>query len=401
MGSAFSIGGTKYFSQLNVVKRHLHDRSRPRGRDYRPGSCNGPQWHTEEQQGLQSNWRRRQPCGQSESSIASGSRFLSGTISNVTYIGTSQSWAVPYEYPYKAALKAYWRAVIAHYGPNFSIGVTNYFSQLSYFRFGGSVGSEWFPYCTSSLKNLNDPYKYTREASTCPVGHTCTGWLDYYKEMGDYLQSLGPPWRIIHSINTGDNDYTYGDAEADYAVTWSNRYGARDGFGSQGLSSQDVVNCTSPNDCDPGPPNSASDWYPAFAKHAQSGVPLELQPIALSNESNDSCSTTACTPDTNSGDLQQFLPFAVTAGGTDFEIYWRDISLAYDLNNYCALIPGSCANLTSVTLGGQIPDRTQQNHFFQHVGQGGGTYCAGSGYQSGSTGDCSYQNKIDSAQGQH
>ena len=196
----------------------------------------------------------------------------------------------------------------------------------------------------------------------------------------------------------------YGDAEADYAVTWSNRYGARDGFGSQGLSSQDVVNCTTPNDCDPGPPNSAADWYPAFAKHAQSGVPLELQPIALSDETNDSCSTTPCTPDTNSGDLQQFLPFAVTAGATDFEIYWRDLSLAYDVTNYCALTapPLSCIALTSVTPGGQINPASNQLPFFQDVGQGPtNPFCSGNSPQNNSAGNCEYADAVDHAHGQH
>jgi hypothetical protein len=341
------------------------------------------------------------------------------SITSATYISAAQSWAVPYEYPYKNALKSFWAAVVAHYGPNFTLTVsgmqTNYFPKLNYFRFGGSVGSEWYPYCVNNgvsdgLESLPSPYTYSKNQSLCPVGDTCTPWLSYYQEMGNYLQSLGPPFQIIHSINAAESspvDYTYGDAEAAYAVTWANRFGARDGFGSQGLSVQDQINCVSGGCPSPGPPNSASDWYPMFQKYGpssttSSGGPLELQPIALSDETNTTCSPTHCLASTTSGDLRVFLPFAVTAGGTDFEIYWRDLSLAYDINNYCHLNPSPpCAVATSASLGGWLSDRTLQHTFFQDVGQGGGMYCTGSGYQGGSTGNCEYQSKTDAAHGQH
>jgi hypothetical protein len=342
----------------------------------------------------------------------------SGSISNITYIGVSQSWAVPYEYPYKNALKAYWAAVVAHYGPNFTLSGTNYYPNLNYFRFGGSVGSEWYPYCVSGmnggvnvgLKYLSSPYIYVKSGTD--ANHV--GWLDYYQEMGNYLQSLGPPFQIIHSINAAETppDYTYGNSEAGYAIGWSNRFGIRDGFGSQGLSAQDYINCTSPNNCDtplPDPsPNSASNWHPMFKEYNTYGAPLELQPIALSYPGDTTCSH-GCSVSTFSGDLPTFLStFATSVGATDFEIYWRDLSLSYDVNHYCALNPGpippantECVAGTSATTGGQL-STGQQFTFFQLVGQGNTPADCGSNMpQSGATGTCAYATNIGQGHGQH
>ncbi len=329
------------------------------------------------------------------------------TPTNIAYIGVSQSWAVPYELPYKTALKAFWAAVVAHYGPGFSLPATggmNYFTQLNYFRFGGSVGSEWYPYCTTGNNSSGVPAGLVN-LSPASYMYTSSLWQGYYQEMGNYLQSLGPALQVIHSINAVDGDYATPVAEAGFAVGWSNRFGWSDGFGSQGLSAQDSVNCSSGgcpiSTCVSPATCSASNWYPLFQTYGASGIPLELQPIALSDERNTACSP-ACGPSSTSGDLRVFLPFAVTAGGTDFEIYWRDLSLAYDKNNYCTLAaPNTCAGATSVSLSGWLTSYPQARGFFQDVGQGGGTYCTGSGYQTGSTGNCEYQSKTDAAHGQH
>jgi hypothetical protein len=235
--------------------------------------------------------------------------------------------------------------------------------------------------------------------------------LTYYDEMGNYLQSLGPALQVIHSINAAESpqDYTYGSLEAALAVTWANRFGWRDGFGSQGLSAQDQISCTavggcpvstcvSPTTC------SASNWYPMFGTYGPQGVPLELQPIALSYPNDTHC-TNGCSPTTYSGDLQTFLyPFATSAGGTDFEIYWRDLSLAYDVNNYCALsgFPYTSCLSGSVTLGGQIANLGQQNQFFQAVGQGDDlTDCGSNSPQPHSSGNCGYAINVSKAHGQH
>jgi hypothetical protein len=308
---------------------------------------------------------------------------------------------------------------VAHYGPSFSLtppgGLpTNYFPQLNYFRFGGSVGSEWYPYCVTGTNTSGSAVGLV---TLLPSAYTYTtaNWLTYYNEMGNYLQSLGPALQVIHSINaaqsptTGTTDYSVPVTEASDAVGWANRYGWRDGFGSQGLSAQDYLSCSSggcpvstcvsPTTC------SASNWYPLFSTYGSLGVPLELQPIALSYPNDTNC-TNGCSPSTYSGDLQTFLwPFAINQGGTDFEIYWRDLSLAYDVNNYCQLtgLPPACTTSgTSITLGGQIPDPTHLLDFFQATGQGDkNPYCSGNLPQGGAKGNCGYQNNIDAAHGQH
>jgi hypothetical protein len=162
---------------------------------------------------------------------------------------------------------------------------------------------------------------------------------------------------------------------------------------------QPVFASTTAGDC------SASNWYPLFSTYGSLGVPLELQPIALSYPNDTNC-TNGCSPSTYSGDLQTFLwPFAINQGGTDFEIYWRDLSLAYDVNNYCQLtgLPPACTTSgTSITLGGQIPDPTHLLDFFQATGQGDkNPYCSGNLPQGGAKGNCGYQNNIDAAHGQH
>jgi len=343
----------------------------------------------------------------------------SGTCSapsSVTFISPSESWPVPYEYPYMNALKAFWAAVVAHYGPNFKLpaGIgPNYYPQLYYFRFGGSAGSEWYPYCTSSLSSLPNGYGYTKSA-----------WLNYYQQMGNYLQSLGPPWKIIHSINAAESspvDYGYATQEAAYAVGWSNAFGVRDGFGSQGLSASDYVNCVT-NSCTPacttgGAHCAASNWYPLFGQYSALGVPLELQPESLSYPGDLDCSNPTCGTGNGkySGDLPTFLnPFATAQGTTDVEIYWRDLSLAYDGSSYCALNsqinPASCLVGSSISTGGQIVSPGSQFNFFwgshtpppQGVGQGTtAPYCNGTPPQSGAIGNCQYSNNIDAAHGQH
>jgi hypothetical protein len=333
---------------------------------------------------------------------------------DLQFINAAQSWAVPYEYPYMSALKAFWAAVVAHYGPSYTIGLTNYFSQLNYFRFGGSAGSEWYPYCVTGtgnyLENLPAPYTYVMEGGV--AGHS-VGWVDYYTAMGGYLQSLDPAVKIVHSINGAEipENYCYADDEAEAAVTFSNRFGVRDGFGSQGLSALDHKECTtgpgcSYNMCNTRTQFSASDWYPLFATYGASGVPLELQPESLSYEGDTDCSLPTCGVGGGnySGDLPTFLyPFATNDGVTDVEIYWRDLELAYDSTNYCYLSGTSCQASMSISLGGQIGSAGLQYTFFQKVGQGSmGTPvpCTGP-LQTGATGNCAYAVNINAAAGPH
>jgi len=155
-------------------------------------------------------------------------------------------------------------------------------------------------------------------------------WLNYYQQMGNYLQSLGPPWKVVHSINAAETspvNYGYATQEAAYAVGWSNAFGVRDGFGSQGLSALDYVNCfsdTCPVCTTGGAHCAASNWYPLFGQYSSMGVPLELQPESLSYPGDWDCSNPVCGTGNGkfSGDLPTFLyPFATNQGTTDVEVY--------------------------------------------------------------------------------
>jgi len=200
-------------------------------------------------------------------------------------------------------------------------------------------------------------------------------------------------------------DYTYGNSEANYAITYANGYGVHNGFSSQGLSALDSVNCTGLNYCDTPPPaqnkNSASNWHQMFLIYRGTGVPLELQQAAISYPGDDTCSVNCGFGDGfYSGDLVTFLNLALAAGLTDVEIYWRDLELAYGDTGYCMLnIPdtGSCI-LGSITIGGQISDTTQQETFFKTSGVGNG---CGSTQGSNAAGMCQYKYAINAAQGIH
>ncbi|HWY20461.1 MAG TPA: hypothetical protein VNX26_04525 [Candidatus Acidoferrum sp.] len=301
------------------------------------------------------------------------------STATVTVISAAESWSVPYEYPYKSALKAFWAAAVAHYGPSFTISGTNYFAQLNYFRFGGSVGSEWYPYCTTNLAGLSTPYKF-QESGT---GGGFTGWTDYYAEMTSYIQSLSPPLAVGWSINSAEVPpmTSYADMEAANAVTRSNGFGVRNGFGSQGLSAADSSG------------SSASNWYNNFQTHLNIPI-LELQQLSLSWPNDTTCSH-GCQAGSfhYSGDLKTWLLFAWQSGATDIEIYWRDLELAFGDTGYCPLISGGTdCGAGGISLDNQLTGTAQKAMFFQAVG------CSG---QSGATGDCSYKSKVEGAHGQH
>jgi len=253
-------------------------------------------------------------------------------------ISAAESWPVPYEYPFKYALMAFWAAAVAHYGPSYP-----YYSQINYLRFGGAEGSEWIPYCTSNLNSLGSPYTFTY-----PTPPT---WLNYYSEMTAYLQGLDPPFQVINSIDganggSGLYSYCYADTEAGIALGSRTGFGSTFGFGNQGLSALDAYNCIyPPNTCPACPPStgthSSSDWYPLFREYNVQPVPLELQQLSLSYPGDTNCMMPTCASGNGnfSGDLPTWLSLATGQGATDIEIYWRDLELAYDATHYCQLPP--------------------------------------------------------------
>lgn len=289
-----------------------------------------------------------------------------GATTPGTTVSEQQSFPVPYETPYKSAWEAFVAAAILHYNASPNL------SQISYLRVGRAAGGEAFPLCQQNMEQLAAPNTYTRD-----------GWLAYYTDIDQFVQSQNPKMQILDPLNeagSGANaDVSYADDEAQTAVSFKNGAGAANGIGSQGLQVSDVTNYAAGGNC-------TSDWCGAFKTYAKIGIPLELQPLGLSAPvqlSGTSQST---------GDLRTLLPFAVQRHMTILELYYLDALLAYD-PNYCVLPatnglcgPGS-VQIPIIALPPQ-----DQLPYFQAVGQPS---------QSGATGDGSYAKVINSTEGQH
>lgn len=335
----------------------------------------------------------------------------SGAISssNVTYISPIQSWPVPYEWPYKAALKALWAATLAHFNSGYQAnnGTTllNVGGQLGYIRPGESTGGEAFPYCTINLidsAKTAAPYTYVKSGG---IAGTSVGWIDYYKEMLQWGESQTPFMKFFAPLNAAEsNDLDYGYQEANAAAITSNGHGIIDGFGSQGLSLLDYSS---------GCASSASDWCPSFGTWYPSAMPLELQQISLSDPEDGDCSTQSPPPNhhcgvppNDSGDLRVWLPFAVNNHLTVLELYYLDAGLAFD-PNYCDSItftPPSTYTCgpSSYALGSNtFLTRNLQGPFMNDVGQGSNCSPPVSAAGGTSTGHCYYATAINNAHGAH
>jgi hypothetical protein len=287
-----------------------------------------------------------------------------------TVISVQQSWHVPYEPPYKTAWKAFIAASVAHFNAAPNIG------QISYIRIGRSVGGEAYPYCTDKLDDLPAPNTYSK-----------SGWLDYYEEIGDFIQSQNPKMITLDPLNEAgtQQDASYGTAEADIAVAHHNASGQVNAFGSQGLRGNDESHYEQNPQV-----FCASDWCGTFDTYYQSEPNLELQQRDLSDPIGVTQSLT--------GDFRPLLPFAIERHATIIELYALDALLAFD-PNYCVLTTpdtGVCTTgSVSVAPTDQPPTNlSPQNQYlyFQAVGQPG---------QSGATGDASYAGAINSAHGAH
>lgn len=283
-----------------------------------------------------------------------------------TIVSRQQSFPVPYEAPYEAGWEAFIAAAILHYNASPNL------AQISYMRVGRSAGGEAFPLCQQTMEQLPAPNTFTQ-----------SGWLQYYTDIDQFVQSQNPKMQILDPLNeagSGANaDVSYADAEAQSAVSFKNAAGMANGIGSQGLQASDITNYSSGGNC-------TSDWCGAFNTYAKMGIPLELQQLGLSAPVQISGT------DDSTGDLRTLLPFAVQRRVTILELYYLDALLAFD-PNYCVL-PASNGLCGSGSV--QIPiialPPQDQLPYFQAVGQPG---------QSGASGDGSYSKAINSTEGQH
>ncbi len=310
---------------------------------------------------------------------------ISCTSSTGNAITSVQSWIVPYETPMKTAMKTFIAAAIQHFGPNHS-GVVVKPDQVSYLRFGKSVGGESFVYCSTGL------------SGTIPA-FSATVWQNYITEMTNFEQSQSPAMQIFEPINVvGSNNTDYSDFEAADAIAHGNLFGSTFGFGSQGMSLLDVLN----------PLSCVSNWCNSFGTYFPRGSPLELQQIANSDPTDSTCGGGGtCTPTGDSGDLRGWLPFVVSKHATILELYSVDADLAFD-PNYCVLNStptphcdtGSYGALNGLTTAQQLKffQPTVTPHDGSGVGLGNG--CGGNP-QTAARGDCSYMSTINAQHGYH
>jgi len=287
---------------------------------------------------------------------------LGTSCTGCIYITAAQSSPVPYEQPYTVAWEAFLAAANLHFHPSYSPQGSNLGPQLGYMRSGTWVGGESYVYCSADLANLNDPYKYT-----------VSKWLSDYQGKVNYVQSLSPTMVRYWPIDPN----TTPDTMAQYATSAANGHGFVNGFGSQGLSARDsVLGCGQAN----------SDWCnlftggPGLPKYYTFGMPLQLQQISISDETQHCTNAGDCgTPPKSAGDLRDWLPFAVLNRATIFEMYYLDLALAFD-SQYCTAPVNRCAPLVACT-GGYSPNpafmtATQQSQWNCDVGYGN-TSCPG------------------------
>ena len=326
---------------------------------------------------------------------------LSGNDTCTTCSYISQGWSspVPYEQPYTAAWEAFIAAANLHFGPSYmangvAVGATGT-NQLGYVRAGTWTGAESFVYCVSGgpsggLSMLASPYTYTGSSV----------WTGDYQNKVQYVQSLDPTMRRFWAINEVSSDVTYPNTEAQYATAAANVYGFVNGFGSQGLSLLDVTSST----CTSG--TSASNWCQLFGQYHATGMPLELQQIAISDPTNVTCATGCGIPPGVAGDLRLWLPYAVSNYVTVVEMYYRDLGLAFDVN-YCTMVMGGACTAGYSPQSNSNITTTQEWQWFS--AGNGGTLTVGVGQGSNcpsppggiGAGDCSYASAINAAHGLH
>jgi hypothetical protein len=319
----------------------------------------------------------------------------STSCSDCVYISQGWSSPVPYEQPYTSAWEAFVSAAMLHYGANYPANSTIVGSagtnQIGYIRAGTWVGGESDLYCASYLGTLSSPYKLM---PTTPPNT----WTTDYQSKVQYIQYLGPQSVSYWPINEVGTQLGYPDMEAADAIAAANAFGVVNAFGSQGLSLLDVTTgpCTSGS--------SASDWCYLFNQYHARGTPLELQQIAISDPTNQSCASGCGVPPGVSGDLRSWLPYAVNNYATTVEMYYRDLGLAFDVN-YCTMQSAGACTVGYTTQSNSNITTTQEWIWFSAgngtdllVGVGQGSNCTPNAGGIGQ-GNCAYANAINAAHG--
>ncbi len=225
--------------------------------------------------------------------------YVVGAVDTVTcsaYAGFPVVWETAFKDNYKNFIAA----VIARYASNPNVG---------YMRFGLTVGGEIYPFCASAL------------AAYLPDGGGVqAAILDYDAEMLAFEKQQSPTFYVVGPTTYAGTDATYVNAEAANAVAQGF------GFGSQGLQASDLTTY----------PVTATNWGKLFNQYAGQAPILELQTFGQSDPSG-TCATSdgGCINGAQqaTGPLPPLLALALAHNVTTFEIYTKDLLVAYDPAN--------------------------------------------------------------------
>lgn len=192
-----------------------------------------------------------------------------------------------------AYISAYQKAISAlyqHLATNPAIG---------YIRFGIGHGGEAMP--MEGWDNTTTPCGKAFAA----WGMTISTWENFLAAMLKYEAAMGPGKQLLIGITPMG---TPSSQVPDFIASVAAPLGI--GFGTQGLAKADVGNCK----------GASADWCNLFAKYP--APPLhELQQLLTSCPDNASCAT---------GALTNWLPWAVSSGATNVELYTAEWMVAFN-----------------------------------------------------------------------
>lgn len=273
------------------------------------------------------------------------------------------AFPVVFQTPFSTAWRAAIHAALLH------IAGASYASKVQYVRVGGACGGEWYPFAIEGLLTQVSPSNRTQLQSV---------WAAYCSAVQATIVAAGTSLKFVQALNGGSAavsiSYAWADQEASIAASNSL------GLGCEGLQTGDVEAFNAHGYSSGG---SAISGFPtadsAYLYKTYSTAPiLQFQTLAASDPTG---------ANTQMGSLVPLLPYAVSLGATDIELYYADWQVAYDptspLNGYSAAYQAAFLAAAGSAGGG--------------TGGGGGGGGAGGG-GSGGTGSANWIDSIVNAQ---
>jgi hypothetical protein len=215
----------------------------------------------------------------------------------------------------------------------------SYASKIAYVRVGGALGGDWVPIAPKGLETLPGVSSSTLQ----------TVWVNYMSTIESTIVAQKSPFRFDQATNGGATaagvQYSFADAEA--------TLGAGNGFGigTEGFQNNDIAVFLSVGTADGGGGTtgySANDWLYTFSHNKAAFYQVQT--------GGQSDPTFVGIPQQQTmGSLVTLLPFGLSQGVTDFEVYYQDWQVAYDSTstNYAAYHPAYQQAIQGVRKAGQ------------------------------------------------